>query len=380
MRQFGFCNLYGRKTTFAVASLLSMNSEIDFWGTATASESSIADRYLECVSQEANKSARRHVVDKEVTRSSVPAKVLLILVEADVSTFCKPLFHEVIKSDDFAGPAMKAYDTKKSAVDAALAGSPPPPHSPMPGSDDYTDSEKLDPGAWQLLSIECRALLAWDNYTVPKVPKSCSEDARRANRLYEGDVMREDAELLENPTVRYCLALRSLEEIGNEPLPSSKTGNPFDAYQKLNEASKQEYQKLEAALDDKSGALDNCLSRIRAAGGLVFVDPAHEMARVNRIPDVKQASDQYAKCTTDRAIDFARASKEPAEVIARAALGGCSAIRQQYLAVLARGLGIIMTREIAAQEEKEITGSLIGDVIEARASAAGRIGGGVGGQ
>ena len=252
----------------------------------------------------------------------------------------------------------------KTAIRVALAEAPPPPHPSAPGINDYEHGEKLNNGAWKYLSIECQALLDWDKYAVPK---SCSEDARRANRLYAEDMRRKDADLLEMPTVRYCLGLRSLEEIGDEPLPSSKTGNPFDAFV---EASKQEYQKLEAALDDKSGALDNCLSRIRAAGGLVFVDPAREIARVNRIPDVKQASDQYAKCTTDRAIDFARASKEPAEVIVRAALGGCSAIREQYLAALALGIGIIMTREIAAQEEKEITGALIGDVIEARATNA----------
>ena len=109
------------------------------------------------------------------------------------------------------------------------------------------------------MSAECQALLDWEKYAVPK---SCSEDARRANR----DMMRKDAELLEMPSVRYCLGLRSLEEIGDEPLPSSKTGNPFDAFV---EASKQEHQKLEAALDDKSGALDNCISRIRAADAVV---------------------------------------------------------------------------------------------------------------
>lgn len=326
--------------------------------------------YLECVRQEADKSARRHVVEKEVTQSSVPAKVLLVLLEADVSTACKSLFSEVIKLDDLAGPAMRAYTAKKSAIDNALAGSPPPPHSLMPGSDDYTDSEKLDPGAWEHLSAECQALLDWEKYAVPK---SCSEDARRANRLYAGNMMRKDAELLEMPSVRYCSGLRSLEEIGDEPLPSSKTGNPFDAFV---EASKQEYQKLEAAVDDKSGALDNCISRIRAAGGLVFVDPAHEIARVNRIPEVKDASDQYGKCTLEHAADMARVSNEPAETIARAALGGCALLRQQYLAVLARRLGIVMTREIAAQEEKEATGALIGHVIAARASAVGRVGDG----
>jgi hypothetical protein len=131
--------------------------------------------YLECVRQEADKSARRHVVEKEVTQSSVPAKVLLVLLEADVSTACKSLFSEVIKLDDLAGPAMRAYTAKKSAIDSALAGSHPPPHSLMPGSDDYTDSEKLDPGAWEHLSAgrntPCRSLAA----RTPEGPIDCMQ-------------------------------------------------------------------------------------------------------------------------------------------------------------------------------------------------------------
>ena len=70
---------------------------------------------------------------------------------------------------------------------------------------------------------------------------------------------------------------------------------------------------------------------------------------------------------------MARVSEEPAETIARAALGGCALLRQQYLAVVAQELDIVMTPERAAEEEKETTGALVGHVIAARAAAAGRI-------
>ena len=54
------------------------------------------------------------------------------------------------------------------------------------------------------------------------------------------------------------------------------------------------------------------MDRVRVAGGLFFVDPAREMARVYQITEVKDASDQYDKCALDRATAMARASGEPA--------------------------------------------------------------------
>jgi len=111
--------------------------------------------------------------------------------------------------------------------------------------------------------------------------------------------------------------------------------------------------------------------RAGAAGGLVAIDPVGEMERINRIPAVQDASKQYSDCVIGRAVQMARVSEESAEPTARAALGGCALLRQQYIVVLARELDIGMTPERAAQEEKETTGALVGQVIAARAAAAG---------
>jgi hypothetical protein len=95
------------------------------------------------------------------------------------------------------------------------------------------------------------------------------------------------------------------------------------------------------------------------------------MERVNRIPAVQDASKHYSGCIIGRAVHMAHVSAEPAETIARAALGCCALLRQQYLAVVARELDTVMTPERAAEEEKETTGALVGHVIAARAAAAG---------
>ena len=131
---------------------------------------------------------------------------------------------------------------------------------------------------------------------------------------------------------------------------------------------------LKDALDRDSDGLNACVARVRAAGGLIAVDAVGEMARVNKIPAVQDPSKQYSDCTLGRAVQMARMSNEPAETIAHAALGGCALARMPYLGVLARALGIILTPERAAQEEKETSGALIGHVIAARAAAAGRTG------
>lgn len=110
---------------------------------------------------------------------------------------------------------------------------------------------------------------------------------------------------------------------------------------------------------------------MKAAGGLAAVDPVGEMERINRIPAVQDASKQYSDCTIGRAVQMAHVSAEPAETIARAAIGGCALIRKQYLAVVAQELDTVMTPERAAEEEKETTGVLVGQIIAARAAAAG---------
>jgi hypothetical protein len=354
----------GMRRVVSVATILLLSIKVapGLFVTAAAGEalSASAERYATCVEQEATGSARAHVRDPEVLGSAVPKKALSILVNNDLGKTCGPLLDEALRSENGdGGRAVERGDlATKAAIDATLAESPPPPHLPVPGIDDYAHGEKLDNGAWEYLSIECQALLDWIKYAVPA---SCNQEVLKANRLEKEKYDRSIEHLLETPNVRYCLGLRSLGESGPPP---GATGDPFAA---LIAEGEEDQRKLQAALDDQSGKLDNCLTRIRAAGGLVFIDPSYEMARVNRIPEVKQASDQYAKCTTDRAVEFARVSNEPAETIARAALGGCSVLREQYLAALARGLGIVMTREIAAQEEKETTGALIGHVITARA-------------
>ena len=325
------------------------------------------ERYEICVAQEAIASARTHVRDPDVVRSSVPEKALAEFVNLDVEKACGPLLSELLRSEngDGALAGVRGYHATKVAIGKALAATPPPPHPPAPGSDDYAHGEKLENGAWEYLSTECKALLDWGKYAVPA---SCNDEVRKANTRYKEEIDLQIERLLATPDVRFCLGLRSEEEKESGP-PPGWTGNRFEA---IEAEYDEDQRKLQAALDDRSEALKKCVTRIRAAGGLVFVDPAHEMARANRIPEVKQASDKYARCTTDRATEFARVSNEPAEIIARAALGGCSVLREQYLAALARALGIVMTREIAAQEEKEVIGALIGQVITARAAAAGR--------
>ncbi|MGB7973811.1 MAG: hypothetical protein WCF81_05560 [Roseiarcus sp.] len=131
---------------------------------------------------------------------------------------------------------------------------------------------------------------------------------------------------------------------------------------------------VEDALARDANGLNACVARVRAAGGLMTIDPLREMERVNKIPWVQDASKQYGDCAVGRAEEMARTSKEAAETIARAALGVCSLSRQQYLVALARALDVPLTPQIAAQEEKETIGALIGRIIAARAAAAGRSG------
>jgi hypothetical protein len=215
----------------------------------------------------------------------------------------------------------------------------------------------LAPGAQEYLSVECRALIQLQSDPIAfRVPRSCVGDAAEAEKKQNAEYAQKETQLLEIPNVRYCLGLKSLEE-------RLDTGD--DAT---------DLAKIKTALDDASASdkLQKCVARIKAAGGLAFFDPTYAIEQANRAPQVKQASAEYAKCTMERATEFARVSTEPAETVVRAAMGGCSILRQQYLGALARRLGITMTREIAAQEEKDTSGALIGHVIATRANLTGQ--------
>jgi hypothetical protein len=165
------------------------------------------------------------------------------------------------------------------------------------------------------------------------------------------------------PIVQYCLGLkRTASQNSEDPF------QPLDDQMRIELAAMDRLRGMGA---DDWANVGACGKRVEAAGGLVAIDPVREMERINRIPAVQVASRQYSDCVIGRAVQMAHVSAEPAETIARAALGGCALLRQQYLAVVARELDITMTPERTAQEEKETTGALVGQVIAARAAAAG---------
>jgi hypothetical protein len=247
------------------------------------------------------------------------------------------------------------------------------------------------------LSIECQSLLDWGKYAVPA---SCAEDARAANRRQKANEQARDGEAAETPSIRYCLglyetipektesavneALQRIQAMDDEEysrlmlcslrvrwarlpivqyclgLKRAATKNPNDPFAPGIDDMDRELEAMrrlrEMGADDwaKVGA---CGKRVEAAGGLVAIDPVGEM--------------EYSDCVVGRAVQMAHLSEEPAETIARAALGGCALLRQQYLAVVARELDIVMTPERAAEEEKETTGALVGHVIAARAAQKG---------
>ncbi len=383
---------------------------------ASAGQLSPADKYVECVERAASESASRHVGDPVVARSTVPAKVLSILAGEDVLRACGSLA-DAADDDDITKARSGAYDATQAAINKVLSDSPPPLHPPTPGSDDYSYSEKLEPGAWERLSIECRALLDWGKYAAPA---SCVEDAREANRVYKDQEQAKEKTIAALPSAQYCLgleydtmpgktmpektesvvneALRRIQAMSDEefrhlsdcslrvrtadsPIVQYCLGlkraafknlkSPFDAINDeiLIEAAAGE--RLRAMGGDDLAKVGACEKRVEVAGGLVAIDPVGEMERINRIPAVQDAQKQYSDCVIGRAVQMARVSAEPAETIARAALGGCALLRQQYLAVVARELDIVMTPERAAEEEKETTGALVGHVIAARAAQKG---------
>jgi hypothetical protein len=165
------------------------------------------------------------------------------------------------------------------------------------------------------------------------------------------------------PIVQYCLGLKRTASQNSE--------DPFQPQDDEMRIKREAMDRLRAMLTDDWAKVSACGKRVEAAGGLAAIDPVGEMERINRIPAVQDASKQYSGCVIGRAVQMARVSEEPAETIARAALSGCALLRQQYLAVMARELDITMTPERAAEEEKETTGAVVGQIIAARAAAAG---------
>jgi hypothetical protein len=193
----------GRRSASRLGMLLALAAGLSLTAPARAGPLSPADKYVECVKEAASESASRHVGDVEVARSAVPAKVLSELADEDVLRACGSLA-DAADDDDIVKARHGAYDATQAAINKALADSPPPPHPPTPGSDDYSHSEKLEPGAWEHLSIECRALLDWGKYAVPA---SCAEDAREANRVYKDEEQAKEKTIAALPSVRYCLGL-----------------------------------------------------------------------------------------------------------------------------------------------------------------------------
>jgi hypothetical protein len=334
---------------------------------AWSAQSLSVEQYVGCAEEVASESAKRHIGDAAVVRSPFPGKVLREFAYDDVFKACRPQY-EALDSSQVGEPSIRADDAIKTAIGKALAEGPKRTEPPQAGSDDYDHGEKLAPGAILWLSPECKALLN-DDFVAPA---SCSEAVREANSRQNADELAKTERLANLPVIQYCMGLKR-----------TAPKNPNDPFEGVDDNVRRENEaRLRLKNMETAGweELNACAARVRSAGGLVFLDPVDEIARVNQIPEVKDASDQYSKCTLERAIEFARVSNEPAEIIARAALGGCGLLRQQYLTVLARVLGIVMTSEIAAQEEKETTGALIGHIIAARAASAQGDGGGAAGK
>lgn len=298
-----------------------------------------------------------------------------------------------------------------AAGENALVEHPPQRQPPPPGSDDYEHGEKLtEDAAMRSLPPECRALL--HDFVAPA---SCAEAAREANRREKADEQAKEKTFAALPYVRYCLGLEydtmpeKMELIVNEALARiqamndeqyrhltdcslrvrwarlpivqhclglkrTASQNSQDPFQPLDDEIRIELaarDRLRAMGTDEWAKVSACGKRVEAADGLVALDPVGEMERISRNPAVQDASKQYSDCVIGRAVQMAQVSAEPAETIARAALGGCALLRQQYLAVVARELDTVMTPERAAEEEKETTGALVGQIIAARAAAAG---------
>lgn len=377
---------------------------------AQAGQLSPADRYVACVDRVASESASRHVGDVEVARSPVPAQVLREISRDDVDRACGSLA-DAAYDDDVVKAGTGRYQAAMAAAENALVEHPPQRQPPPPGSDDYEHGEKLtDDVAMRSLSPECRGLL--HDFVAPA---SCAEAAREANRREKADEQAKEKTFAALPYVRYCLGLEydtmpeKTESIVNEALARMQAMND-EQYSRLTECSlrvrtaplpivqhclglkriasqnsEDPFQPLDDEMRIKQAAMDRlramdgddwakvgaCGKRVEAAGGLAAIDPLGEMERVNRIPAVQDSSKQYSDCITGRAVQMAHVSAEPAETIARAALGGCALLRQQYLAVVARELDTVMTPERAAEEEKETAGALVGQIIAARAAATG---------
>ncbi len=402
--------------SLVAAVALTLPAALCLTAAARAGPVSPADQYVECVELAASESASRHVGDVEVARSPVPAKVLFELADDDVLRACGSLADAADK-DDIVKAQSGRYDAVKAAAEKALADSPPRMQPPVPGNDDYEHGEKLA-APMRSLSTECRALL--HDFVAPA---SCAEAVRDANSREKADEQAKEKTFAAFPSVQYCLglkydampgktmpektesavneALRRIQAMSDEEhsrltdcalrvrwadspvvqyclgLKRTASQNSKDPFQPINDEILIEAaagERLRAMGADDWAKVGACEKRVEAAGGLVAIDPVGEMERINRTPAVQDASKQYSDCAIGRAVQMARVSEELAETIARAALGGCALLRQQYLAVVAQELSVIMTPERAAEEEKETTGALVGHVIAARAAAAGRSG------
>lgn len=105
-------------------------------------------------------------------------------------------------------------------------------------------------------------------------------DAREANQREKQDTQHKEADLLEMPAVRHCLGLQSLQDL-EAGAPPRTNGDPFSD---LVDEQKQELEKLEEALNDKSDALIRCVTRLRAPSGVGPVGPQGDVARVSGLP------------------------------------------------------------------------------------------------
>jgi hypothetical protein len=84
-------------------------------------------------------------------------------------------------------------------------------------------------------------------------------------------------------------------------------------------------------------------------------------------PVVREFRALYSDCAISAALVMARISPEPAEVIARAAVGKCAAERERYLTAVSNELKSTSKRDMAADEEHIAIESLTAHVIAARA-------------
>ena len=294
---------------------------------ARAGPLSPADEYVECVERATSESASRHVGDMEVARSPVPDKVLGEFASDDIVHACGPQI-DALKGDDIAEGYSRGYDAKVAVIDQALVEHPPQRQPPPPGSDDYEHGEDLVAGAITLLSPECRALAKFDDGPPARfvVPASCAEAAREANRREKADEQAKEKTFAAFPEVQYCLwlkydtmpgktmpektesavneTLRRIQAMSDEEhsrltdcalrvrwanspiihhclgLKRTASQNPKDPFEGIDDDLRvhgEAMDRLRAMGADDWANVGACAKRVRAAGGLVAIDPVGEM-------------------------------------------------------------------------------------------------------